>query len=82
MKIAPCYSQPTIHVVDASKSVVVVSNGRSSFLRGSERGGKRETETERGDCMIFMCKSKKILYQLCHLCYVHVVYVINYLINL
>uniref|UniRef100_A0A1X7U4P4 Methionine synthase n=1 Tax=Amphimedon queenslandica TaxID=400682 RepID=A0A1X7U4P4_AMPQE len=25
VKIAPCYSQPTIHVVDASKSVVVVS---------------------------------------------------------
>ena len=25
VKIAPCYSQPTIHVLDASKSVVVVS---------------------------------------------------------
>ena len=69
MKIAPCYSQPTIHVVDASKSVVVVSNGRSSFLRGSERGGKRETETERVGLYDFLCVSKKILYQLFHLCY-------------
>ena len=60
-------------MVDASKSVVVVSNGRCSFLRGRERereGGKRETVTERGGLYdFFMCKSKKILYQLCHLCY-------------
>lgn len=32
VKIAPCYSSPTIHVLDASKSVVVVSASHSTTV--------------------------------------------------
>ena len=34
MKIAPRYTEPTVHVLDASKSVVVVRNTSSTITFG------------------------------------------------
>ena len=40
VKIAPCYSAPTIHVLDASKSVVVVSEVVFFFFRIANKNGR------------------------------------------
>jgi len=44
VKIAPCYSQPTIHVLDASKSVAVVSNLFSAVYRNRFLVSEREAQ--------------------------------------